>query len=94
MFPLPPKNINDMQNSKNMTRILLLVTLLFASDTFAQKLESEFLYKISLSLDEPIDTGKSPFGTRIVYSVKGGTFEGPEIRGIVKADYGSIRIFG
>ncbi len=74
-----------MQDSKNMTRILLLVTLLFASDTFAQKLESEFLYKIKLSLDKPIETGKSPYGSRIVYPVKGGTFEGPEMRGIVKA---------
>lgn len=51
----------------------------------AQNLESEFLYKVSLVLDKPIDTGKSPFGSRITYPVKGGTFEGPKMKGIVKA---------
>jgi hypothetical protein len=65
--------------------LTLLTLLLSSSYTFAQKLESEFLYKITLSLDKPIDTGKTPLGTRIAYPVKGGSFEGPKIKGMVKA---------
>ena len=65
--------------------ILLFTALLFNNNAQAQKLESEFLYKISLSLDKPIETGKSPFGTRIAYPIKGGTFEGPKMKGKVKA---------
>lgn len=69
---------------KNITLMALMITLLIANTTNAQKLESEFLYKITLSLDKPIDTGKSPFGTRIAYPIVGGTFEGPKMKGKVK----------
>ncbi len=66
--------------------IFAIAVVLFVSNvTNAQKLESEFLYKISLTLDKPIDSGKSPFGTRIAYPVKGGTFEGPKMKGKVLA---------
>jgi hypothetical protein len=64
--------------------LMLLTLLLATSNTFAQKLESEFLYKITLSLDKPIDTGRSPVGTRIAYPIKGGSFEGPKIKGTIK----------
>lgn len=65
--------------------LVLLTLLLFTSNTFAQNLESEFLYKITLVLDKPIDTGKTPFGTRTAYPIKGGSFEGPKMKGKVKA---------
>lgn len=74
-----------MKTTKLISKIVLVSTLLIATTAKAQKLESEFLYKITLSLDKPIDTGKSPFGTRIGYPVKGGTFEGPKMKGKVKA---------
>jgi hypothetical protein len=41
--------------------LMLLTLVLFANNTFGQKLESEFLYKITLVLDQPIETGKTPF---------------------------------
>lgn len=62
---------------------VLTVALLLGSKGYAQKLETEFLYKISLVLDKPLDMGNTPSGTRIAYPVKGGTFEGPNIKGKV-----------
>ncbi len=67
------------------TSIALVVALFFSNKSNAQKLESEFLYKITLVLDKPIETGKTPFGTRIAYPILGGTFEGPKMKGKVKA---------
>ncbi|WP_188763625.1 DUF3237 domain-containing protein [Emticicia aquatilis] len=64
--------------------ITLFLTLFFVNNSFSQQLESEFLYKITLLLDKPIDTGKSPFGIRIAYPIKGGIFEGPKMKGKVK----------
>jgi hypothetical protein len=74
-----------MKKSNIVTTLVLLITCLLSNYTYAQKLEFEFLYKITLSLDKPIDTGKSPFGTRIGYPIKGGTFEGPKMKGKVLA---------
>ncbi len=74
-----------MKKTKFISGIALIAALLFVNITKAQKLESEFLYKITLSLDKPIDTGKSPYGSRIAYPIKGGTFEGPKMKGKVKA---------
>ncbi len=74
-----------MKKVKIIPGVMLCVMLTYTNITNAQKLESEFLYKITLSLDNPIDTGKSPFGTRIAYPIKGGTFEGPKMKGKVKA---------
>jgi hypothetical protein len=74
-----------MKTTKIISGIVLFASLLFTNNTYSQKLESEFLYKITLSLDKPIDTGHSPFGTRIGYPIKGGTFEGPKMKGKVKA---------
>lgn len=73
-----------MKITKIISALALIAALLISNATTAQKLESEFLYKISLSLDKPIDTGKSPFGTRIAYPVKGGTFEGPKMKGKIR----------
>jgi hypothetical protein len=64
----------------------LFITFLFQiNNTNAQKLEAEFLYKITLFIDAPIDAGKSPFGTKIAYPIKGGTFDGPKMKGKVLA---------
>jgi Protein of unknown function (DUF3237) len=64
--------------------IALFTTLLIANTTKAQKLEYELLYKIDLSLEKGVELGKTPVGTRVIYSIKGGTFEGPKLKGKVK----------
>jgi Protein of unknown function (DUF3237) len=71
---------------KRMTYQVAIVTaLLIVNTANAQKLESGFLYKINLLLDAPFDIGKLPIGKRVIYPVKGGSFEGPELKGKVQA---------
>jgi hypothetical protein len=66
--------------------IVAMALLLFVTSiATAQKLETEFLYKISLTLDTPIDIGKLPIGKRVIYPITGGSFEGPKIKGKVRA---------
>jgi sporulation-control protein spo0M len=65
--------------------IMLTFLLFIATTANAQKLESEFPYKIDLTLDAPFDIGKVPIGKRVIYPVTGGTFEGPKVKGKVKA---------
>jgi Protein of unknown function (DUF3237) len=64
--------------------ILIFLFTSIANSINAQSLEYEFLYKISLSIDKPFEIGQSPYGTRIAYPIKGGTFEGPKMKGTVK----------
>jgi hypothetical protein len=71
---------------RRMTSLVsIVIALLMANTANAQKLESDFLYKISLSLDAAIDIGKIPIGKRVIYPIKGGTFEGPKLKGKVRA---------
>jgi Protein of unknown function (DUF3237) len=72
------------KKGKLISGILLATALLIASATKAQKLEYELLYKIDLLLEPGIDMGKTPAGTRVLYAVKGGTFEGPKLKGKVR----------
>lgn len=69
----------------NTSLIAIVIALLFTNIANAQKLESDFLYTINLSLDAPIDIGKIPIGKRVLYPIKGGTFEGPKLKGKVRA---------
>jgi Protein of unknown function (DUF3237) len=71
-------------NTSIVSGIALLAIQLIANTTKAQKLEYELLYKIDLSLEKGVELGKTPVGTRIIYSIKGGTFEGPKLKGKVK----------
>lgn len=64
--------------------IVLVTTLLIANITKAQKLDYELLYKINLILEPGVELGKTPVGTRVIYWVKGGTFEGPKLKGKVR----------
>jgi hypothetical protein len=72
-------------------KIKLLITLIFAAvllntkSTRAQKLESEFLFKLNLSIGTPIEIGKIPIGQRVIYPITGGTFEGPKLKGEVQS---------
>ncbi len=74
-----------MNIKKNVVNFFALGLVLLASSMHAQSLETEFLYKISLEIDKPFDTGKSVYGTRLAYPIRGGVFEGPKIKGTVKS---------
>jgi Protein of unknown function (DUF3237) len=74
-----------MKKIKLSSLITILIVLFITSTASAQKLESEFLYKINLTLDAPVDIGKLPIGKRVIYPVTGGSFEGPKLRGKVRA---------
>lgn len=73
-----------MKNRKFILLITLVTTLLITNAGNAQKLEYELLYKIDLSLEAGIDLGKTPLGKRVIYTIKGGTFEGPKLKGKVR----------
>jgi Protein of unknown function (DUF3237) len=66
-------------------KIAMVMSLFVANTINAQKLETEFLYKIDLLLDPGIEIGKTPVGTRVIYPIKGGSFEGPKIKGKVRS---------
>lgn len=70
---------------KNTSLVAIVIALLVTNIASAQKLESGFLYKINLALDAPIDIGKIPIGKRVLYPIKGGSFEGPKLKGKVRA---------
>lgn len=46
-------------------------------------LRTELLYKVSVDLEPPQDVGATPHGNRQIFYVKGGTFEGPKLKGEV-----------
>jgi len=45
------------------------------------ELRTEFLGEISADLEEPLVLGATPRGVRQIFGIKGGTFEGPRIKG-------------
>ena len=52
--------------------------------------ELEFLFEARVQLHlPPLDVGLTPEGTRLIFLVKGGTFEGPHLRGRVVPDAGA-----
>lgn len=54
------------------------------SNTPPDVLKSEFLLELQLHVDEPaVAVAPMPAGERLIYPVRGGTFEGPLGRGIV-----------
>lgn len=77
------KNVMKIRQLNSMIAIVFL--LIVATNTNAQKLESEFLYKLSLTLDTSVDIGKLPIGKRVIYPINGGSFEGPKLRGKVRS---------
>lgn len=73
-----------MKNTKIISGIVFVTTLLIGNVANAQKLDNEFLYKIDLILEPGIELGKTPLGKRVIYTVKGGTFNGPKLKGKVR----------
>jgi Protein of unknown function (DUF3237) len=55
-------------------------------------LEYEFSYQATLN--EPLVVGAGPYGTRLVYEVTGGTFEGARLKGKVLAGGGDWFLAG
>jgi hypothetical protein len=49
-----------------------------------ERIELEFLYEAHVDLAPPEAVGASPFGTRNIFIVAGGTFEGPRMRGVIR----------
>lgn len=47
--------------------------------------ETEFVYEAIVDIAPGIDLGNGPLGPRAMVPITGGTFEGPDIRGIVLA---------
>jgi hypothetical protein len=75
----------------------LLVTLVFICVVnFAVKAQEfiapqlEFTCELRVTIDPPLDLGNTARGERIIIPIKGGTFEGPKLKGVVLsggADY-------
>jgi Protein of unknown function (DUF3237) len=78
------KNSSNMKKTTTISGIAFMTMLSIANIVNAQKLDYEFLYKIDLLLEPGIELGKTPIGKRVIYTVKGGTFEGPKIKGKVR----------
>ena len=57
------------------------------------KLSTEFLYEVSVDLETPQNVGATPHGNRQIFNVKGGTFEGPKVRGEVLPGGGDWFVF-
>ena len=55
--------------------------------------KAENLCELSAELEEPRDIGATPHGARRIYYIKGGTFEGPKLKGEVLAGGGDWILF-
>lgn len=74
-----------MKKTSIISGIAAVLTMLFTNTVKAQALEHEFLYNIELSLEPGIEIGETPLGKRVIYTIKGGTFDGPKLKGKVRA---------
>jgi len=62
-----------------------------------QELKHEFLCELEADLEEPIPVGETPQGARVIFNVKGGSVNGPKLKGEVLpmgADWAMIRSDG
>ncbi|MFI0444031.1 DUF3237 domain-containing protein [Actinomadura sp. 6N118] len=57
------------------------------------EIKTGFLFDIVVDLETPVDVGDGPFGRRILFGAKGGTFEGPKLRGEVLPGGGDWTLF-
>ncbi len=56
-------------------------------------LKTEFLCEVSVDLEEPQPIGSTPHGIRQIFHVKGGSVEGPKIKGEVLPGGGDWLLF-
>ena len=52
------------------------------------EIKTEFLFTITLEVPPPLDLGETPYGSRRIASISGGSFEGPRLKGKVLAGGG------
>jgi hypothetical protein len=57
-------------------------------DGMPDAVSGEFLLDTTITLAPAVAVGDGPFGTRTIYNVVGGTFEGPMLRGTVHSGGG------
>jgi hypothetical protein len=60
-------------------------------------IETEFLFRATITLEAPRELGETPLGRRRIIGIRGGSFEGPRISGVVLpggADWQIIRADG
>jgi len=55
-------------------------------------IRTEFLFSAKFTVDRPKILERTPFGTRIIAGVSGGSFEGPRLRGTVGPTGGSLAV--
>ena len=59
------------------------------------ELETEFLCTLRIELEPPIDAGATPNGQRMIFIIKGGSVDGPRLKGKVLpysgGDWGRLR---
>jgi hypothetical protein len=61
--------------------------------TPAFPLRTDFLFDFSVKVGDPLDLGNTPFGGRRIFSIGGGDFEGPRLRGAVLPGGGDWLLF-
>ncbi len=82
--------------------LFLLPLLMLASvPAFAQHEladpQLEFIFEATVTLDPPQEVGNTKYGRRRVININGGTFDGPNIKGVVLdggADWQTVRTDG
>ena len=57
--------------------------LLRPEEVDVSEIETEFLFTITLEVPPPLDLGETPYGSRRIASISGGSFEGPKLKGRV-----------
>lgn len=56
-------------------------SFLKAEGNTPEPLQTEFVYEAIVSIDAPVEVGKTPLGQRRFIPITGGTFEGPKLKG-------------
>ncbi len=54
-----------------------------AEPAAVEPLKTEFVYEALVTIDAPVDAGMTPHGRQRYIPITGGTFEGPNIRGVI-----------
>jgi hypothetical protein len=61
--------------------LMLVSSSIFPQNVDTQNLKYELLGDVQVLLDNPINLGQTPNGIRTIYPIRGGTFEGPKVKG-------------
>ena len=70
------------------------LVILCSAQPILEKPELEFIFEATVTLDPPREVGDTKFGKRRIIGINGGTFEGPNLKGVVLAggaDWQTVR---